>query len=217
MNFLTNNWYRIGAIIGAIIVIYIFIGSIKLPYTQFILLLNLLALFTHQFEEYQLPGGAPIIINKVVYNESTLANKYPGNAISIMIVNVTAWIIYALAIFLPKIYWLGLGIILFSLFQILGHCVQMPIKLHTWYNPGMLTTILLFLPLGIIYIKHLSRLNELNYKTWIFAFFILIICILLSIVVPVQLLKNKNTKYPISKWQIKKYNKIIKNCNFKEI
>lgn len=81
MNFLTNNWYRIGGIIGTIIVIYIFIGSIKLPYTQFILILNLLALFTHQFEEYQLPGGAPIIINKVVYNESTLANKYPGNAI----------------------------------------------------------------------------------------------------------------------------------------
>lgn len=212
MKFLINNWYRLGAVLGLILVTFLAFHLITLSAVQILLIWNLIALFAHQFEEYQFPGGAPIIINKVVYDETTLADHYPGNGLSIMLVNTIAWVIYLVAILLPNYYWLGLGVIFFSLFQILGHCIQMPLKLRAWYNPGMVTTVGLFLPLGVIYINKLSSLGKLNWGTIFLAFLVLIVCILFSIVAPVQLLKNKHTKYPINHWQIKRYNEIMDFC-----
>lgn len=214
MKFWLKNWYRVGIVLAAILSIWLVVAP---PHNriQFFLMLNLLFLFAHQFEEYQLPGGAPLIINQVVYNETTLVDRYPGNSLSIMLVNTIAWAIYLIAIIIPKVTWLGLGVILFSLFQILGHCLEMPVKLRTWYNPGMLTTIFLFIPLGWVYIRYLASHHLLASTTWWAAGSMLVICIILSIVAPVQLLKDKNTSYIISRWQAKRYHCILQHCSFK--
>lgn len=164
----------------------------------------------HQFEEYQLPGGAPLVINRVIYNEHALTDCYPGNTLSIMLVNTSAWLIYVAAIFLPKLYWFGLGVILFSLFQILGHCFQMNLKLHTWYNPGMLTTLVLFLPIGSKYIQLVTTQALITGKDWLFAILTLLACIIVTIVLPVQTLKNKQTSYRMSAWQVNRFHAILK-------
>lgn len=214
MKFFIHHWYQIGAIIGVVAVILLFMVPNN-NIVQLMLIWNLIFLFARQFEEYQLPGGAPLIINKVIYNQTTLADRYPGNDLSITLVNTVAWVIYLLAIIFPNQYWLGLGVILFSLFQILGHCIEMPIKLHAWYNPGMLTSIVLFLPLGWIFIRHLSSAGLLTAATWSEAFGMLIACILLSIILPVQMLKNKQTEYVIDKKQVDRYYQIMTHCRIK--
>lgn len=212
LKFLIHNWYRIGFILGIIILIALIFNWSQINQIQRLLIINLLCLFAHQFEEYQLPGGAPIIINRTVYNETKLVDRYPGNDLSIMLVNTIAWIIYCFSIYFYNLYWLGLGVVLFSLFQIAGHCIEMPIKLKAWYNPGMATTYCLFLPTGIIFINKLNNLHLLNTQTWLLGILTLIACIALSIILPVQSLKNKNTKYPIDPWQIKRFKQIMKMC-----
>ncbi|MBW1605201.1 HXXEE domain-containing protein [Lactobacillus sp. Sy-1] len=211
-----KNWHRFGAVLLILIGGYLLLAKPAINQVQFLLILNLLALFAHQVEEYELPGGAPLIINRVVYNETNLADHYPGNSLSIMVVNVSAWFIYLIAIMLPSWHWLGLGVILFSLFQILGHVFQMNIKLKTWYNPGMFTTIVLFLPLGIVFIHQLAQMNALNWSTWLFSVLTLLGCIITSIILPVQSMKNKDTKYVISPWQVNRYHQVVNFCKIKK-
>lgn len=210
MAYIRNHWYHIGGIILVILAAWLLIIPPNLSTIQHLLIFNFMALLAHQFEEYQLPGGAPSIINRVVYDEKELADRYPGNTLSIMLVNTIAWSIYIIAILFPNVIWLGLGTILFSLFQLLGHGFQMNIKLKTWYNPGLATTIFLFVPLGIYFINYATSHHLLNGMDWFLGIMVLILCIGLSIVAPVQLLKNKNTSYIISDWQLEQYEKIVK-------
>ena len=174
MNYIRNHWYHIGGIILAILAAWLLIIKPDLSTIQYLLILNFMALLAHQFEEYQLPGGAPSIINRVVYNEEQLADRYPGNTLSIMLVNTIAWGIYIVSIFLPNIIWLGLGTILFSLFQLLGHGFEMNIKLKTWYNPGLATTVFLFVPLGAFFISYATSYSLLTGMDWLLAIGVLI-------------------------------------------
>ena len=201
-------WYRVGGIILVIMIGWLLIVRPQLDTLQLMMMLNLMALFTHQLEEYQLPGGAPMVINRVVYDETKQPDRYPGNELSIMIVNVSAWVIYVIAIAMPNVIWLGTGVIFFSLFQILGHCLEMNLKLKTWYNPGMATTLLLFLPLGWHYLAYVTIHQLLSASGWLMAFITLVACIMLTIILPVQGLKNRNTPYPIDAWQVQRFEQI---------
>lgn len=210
MTIFRNYWFRFGGGLLVLIALGLAISHPQLTRIQWLLILNFMALLGHQLEEYQLPGGAPLVINRVIYDEHELTDHYPGNMQSIMIVNTSAWVVYALAIVLPDLYWLGLGVILFSLFQILGHVVQMNLKLHTWYNPGMATTILLFLPIGFDYIRFVMAHSLVTGWSWTLAVITLIACIVLTIILPVQALKNKQTPYPIPFWQAKRFEQVCR-------
>ncbi|MFV0560531.1 MAG: HXXEE domain-containing protein [Enterococcus sp.] len=211
-----NKWYQVGALFFVLITIYLVVVQPEYSATKFLLILNLLALFAHQFEEYQFPGGAPLIINRVVYDETKRVDHYPGNSLSIMLVNVSAWVIYAFSIEFSTIYWFGTGIIFFSLFQILGHVLQMNIKLKTWYNPGMFTTIFFFTPIGMLYLREVIENNLVEGWQWAWAILVFIGSILISIVAPVQLLKNEKTRYVIAPWQVERFNKIMAFAKIKK-
>lgn len=208
MQNLRKHWYQYGGLALVIIGGWLLVARPRLDPLQLMMILNLMALFAHQFEEYQLPGGAPLVINRVVYDETKQPDRYPGNEQSIMFVNLSAWLIYVIAIAIPQIVWFGMGVMLFSLFQILGHCLEMNLKLKTWYNPGMATTLLLFLPLGWHYIAYVSINEPLTLSGWLAAVCLLVACIVLTIILPVQGLKNHKTKYPIDSWQVQRFKQV---------
>lgn len=215
MTFMRNHWPHVGVGIFTVLAIWLIAFQPQLPTVQFLLVLNLMALFAHQFEEYVFPGGAPSLINRVVYDETERADRYPGNTLSIMLVNTIAWVIYAVAIFLPDVHWLGMGVIFFSLFQLLGHVLEQNIKLRTWYNPGMATTVLLFTPLGAYFIWFAVTNGLMTSMDWVLAVVTLVACIAISIVLPVQALKNEKTSYIINDWQMKRAAQITEKCRIK--
>ncbi|KRK97637.1 hypothetical protein FD04_GL001673 [Secundilactobacillus odoratitofui DSM 19909 = JCM 15043] len=208
MDHLRKHWYQYGGLGLILIGGWLLIARPQFAPLQLMMILNLLALLAHQFEEYQLPGGAPMVINRVVYDETEQPDRYPGNELSIMLVNLSAWVIYVIAIVIPQIVWFGMGVMLFSLFQILGHCFEMNIKLKTWYNPGMATTLLLFLPLGWHDIAYVMGNNLLSLGGWIASVCMLVICIGLTILLPVQGLKDRRTQYPIDTWQVHRFEQV---------
>lgn len=208
MKNLRKHWYQYGGLALVILSGWLLIVRPQLPPLQLMMILNLMALFAHQVEEYQFPGGAPMVINRVVYDETRQPDCYPGNEWSIVLVNLSAWVIYLVAIAIPNIIWFGMGVMLFSLFQIIGHCLEMNIKLKTWYNPGMATTLLLFLPLGWQYIAYVLAHQLLSIDGWLAAVALLIGCIGLTIILPVQGLKNRQTKYPINPWQVRRFEQV---------
>lgn len=206
MNFIRNNWFRIGLIAFICMAFWVLFCGEDMSLIQKLLLASLMALPLHQFEEYAMPGGGPVVINKVFWGEKERYRNYPGNWNSIMIVNLSAYIFYILAIIFPNVIWLGLATMLFNLFQVLGHVFEMNIKGRTWYNPGMATSILLFLPISIVYIYQTAGLA--SGSTWAIAVAALVVILIVSVILPVQLLKKKDSPYEIPQWQLEQFEKV---------
>ena len=70
--------------------VYRHFGS-SISLLQKTLIASFMSLLVHQFEEYIIPGGAPVVINRTFYNNQKNYDRYPGNWNSIMIVNVSAY------------------------------------------------------------------------------------------------------------------------------
>ncbi|MGN1382318.1 MAG: hypothetical protein ACI4W2_05805, partial [Eubacterium sp.] len=69
MKFIRNHWYQLGLIIFIVLAFWALFHGEQPDLTQKLLLASLMALPLHQFEEYELPGGGPLVINKVFWGE----------------------------------------------------------------------------------------------------------------------------------------------------
>lgn len=211
MRFLRNHWFQIGLLVFIVLSYYmIFRGGATLSDLQKILMASLMALFLHQYEEYALPGGGPVVINRAFYGEDKLYRQYPGNWNSIMIVNVSAYVFYILAIVFSGAAFLGIATMLFNLFQVFGHAVEMNVKLKTWYNPGLATSVFLFLPISIYYFVFLYGNHLAGGRDLIYGVLMALLILVVTVVLPVQGLKRKDSPYLIPEIQIQAFEKVWK-------
>lgn len=212
MKFLRDNWYRIGLVAFVGLAFYGLFFSGELTEIQKLLLASLMALPLHQFEEYAMPGGGPVVINKVFWGEKERYKNYPGNWNSIMIVNLSAYIFYILALIFPDVLWLGIATIFFNLFQVLGHVFEMNLKGRTWYNPGMATSIVLFLPISVGYLGRIA--GQASASVWAAAVALLLAILVISVILPVQLLKRTDSPYEIPEWQLEQFERVSKRFHW---
>ena len=210
MKFFRDNWFYVGTALFVVLAIAFPFVNDLFSQVEIILYASFMSLLLHQFEEYIFPAGGPVIINKVVWKEEENYRRYQGNTQSIMIVNVSAWVLYLVAFFNPQLIWLGLGTMFFNLFQFVGHGIQMNKALKTWYNPGLASVLFLFIPIGIYYMLFVTENQLATTWDWIFGVITFILAFVVTTVLPVQLLKDKNSPYEIPEWQVEKFNKVMK-------
>ena len=208
MGFIRNNWYKIGLVAFAAAALAVIAFSPEMGTTQRILLLSLMALPLHQYEEYALPGGGPVVINRYFYGEADNYRRFPGNWNSIMVVNLSAYVFYVLALVLPQLTWLGMATMLFNLYQVLGHCIQMNLKMGTWYNPGMATSVFLFLPISACYIAVVAGGGQMPAGDWALSVACFALIAAVSVVLPVQAMKRADSPYPIPQWQVERLEQV---------
>ena len=60
--------------------------------------------------------------------------------------------LYLAPVFFPTVIWLALGPMLVGFLQVIAHGILTNVKLKAPYNPGMVTALLGFLPLGVYYV-----------------------------------------------------------------
>ena len=209
MNFYRNNWYKLTFVVFVILSFFMgFYGVNILTPIQQILMFSFMALLVHQFEEYVLPGGGPVVINKANFGEKINYRNYPGNMQSSMIVNNLAYVFYIAAIIFPEFIWLGLGTMFFNLFQLIGHGLKMNKGMRTWYNPGLASVIFLFVPISIYYMFFIVNNQLVTPLDWFGGVLTFIIAVLLTTILPVQMLKDINSPYPIPESQIEACDKV---------
>lgn len=217
MKFLSNKWQYLTIVVFVILLIYMILwGHQQLNDLQVILMYSLIALAIHQFEEYILPGGGPIAINKASFKEESDFSRFPANALSTCIINLSVYIFYILALIFPQLIWLGLATMIFNLMQLVGHGYSINKAMGTWYNPGLVTSVILFAPISIYYIFYIYQHGLISIFTWVIAIVVYFIVVYLTINIPMQSLKNRNSKYPFSYWQIEQYDKVEKFCRLKK-
>lgn len=205
MNSLRNHWFDFGGLIAMIIIGGLALFGQDLSHVQQLLLLSYVALLVHQFEEYRFPGFFPGNLNGG-FSRSEVPDRYPLNTQSALVANmVLAWPIYLVPVFLPQYIWLGLAPVLLGFAQGLAHGIVFPLRAKQAYSPGILSAILLHLPIGIAYIRTVQPTGT----DWLIGLGLLPILAVGAVLVPIRLFQDKDTIYRFAERQLGPYVKDI--------
>lgn len=194
MNILRRHWFDLGMVLALGIIFYL--GLNHLDTLTLLLWINLLSLFIHQFEEYRYPGGFPRMMNTVMF-ASDQPDRYPLNANTALIINLgVGWLFYSLAVlFGERLIWLAIAVILVSTGNFIAHTFLFNIKGKTRYFPGMVSAILLFLPISVYFFFLVIKGNLATPLDWILGLVLGIALNYLGIFKVIDWLKNKNSIY----------------------
>ena len=203
-----TNWYFVGGGLALIVFAVLLIEWDSLDVLQRVLLAVLGVLMLHQFEEYGWPGGEPAVMNKAM-QPSDAPDRYPLNQNSAMIVNAVVgypWLL--LPVFFPGQIWFGLAAgFFFGFGQLVVHGVVANRKLRTLYNPGFLTVLIGFLPLGIYYVYDVESKHLASVWDWVGAVVATAVFMFLSLgKMTYNWLADKNSPYPFTHAEMKRWN-----------
>lgn len=194
MKFMRNHWFDLGVILGGFLICGLF--WMKPTGVQLVLWVSLLSLFVHQFEEYRFPGYFPGMINVWLF-ESDRPERYPLNSQTSLIVNVVVgWFSYLLAaLFASQWLWLGIATILVSLGNVFAHTVLFNRKGGTYYNPGLLTCWLLFVPVIVWFFVTVFREGLANTVDWVIGIPLGVVLNYVGIIKLIDWLRDKDSPY----------------------
>ena len=194
MNFMRLHWFDVGLVFALITGAFVLLN--KLNPISLLLWLSLISLFLHQFEEYRYPGYFPGMMNTVMFS-SKQPDRYPLNTNTAFIINVfIGWLSYLLAaVFAEKALWLGIATILVSVGNFIAHTFLFNIKGKTFYNPGMFTAIVLFVPIAAYFGFLLVQSNLATSADWIAGILLGVALNVIGILKLIDWLKDENTEY----------------------
>lgn len=160
MNFLRKHWYDLGGWVSIPVLLVLYFKRDGLTDYELLVWLSFVSLLFHQLEEYRVVGTFPGMVNRVMYH-SDMPDRYPLNPNTSVYINVwVGWTSYLLAAILgEKAVWLGIATILVSAGNMVAHTVLFNLKGKTFYNAGMATSLLLFLPCLYFFFSILHRYN----------------------------------------------------------
>ena len=194
MNFMRLHWFDVGFVFALITGAFVLLN--KLNPISLLLWLSLISLFLHQFEEYRYPGYFPGMMNTVMFS-SKQPDRYPLNTNTAFIINVfIGWLSYLLAAFFgERALWLGIATILVSVGNFIAHTFLFNIKGKTFYNPGMFTAIVLFVPIAAYFGFLLVQSNLATSADWIAGILLGVALNVIGILKLIDWLKDENTEY----------------------
>jgi hypothetical protein len=194
MSVMRQHWFDIGLGLAFAVGVYVFLTPLS-P-VSLVLWINLIALFMHQFEEYRYPGYFPGMMNLVMF-ASPQPDRYPLNSNTALIVNVIiGWSLYALAaVFGEKVVWLGIAIMLVSVGNFIAHTFLFNLKGKTFYNPGLITADMLFLPIALYFFYLLARDNSATFLDWLLGIGLGIALNYVGVLKLIDWLKDEQTIY----------------------
>lgn len=162
MEYIVRHWYEFAVYIAAIVAMVLGIGTWNTLYS--ILLLSLILIHLHFFEEFGLPGGFIWVGLKVEPRPySSDVSKWAVNQASCFWGNEWSAIMgYLLPLLIPQWHWAVLAALIFAYVELLMHLVVFNIGIHSWYNPGLFTAICL----SIISTWYLWQVIPSSMFTW---------------------------------------------------
>lgn len=158
--------------------------------------LSLITLFFHQLEEYRIPGTFPGMINTAMF-KSDSPDRFPLNTNTAFLINVLlGWGIYFMAaLFAEKAMWLGIAAIMISMGNVIAHTFLFNIKGKTFYNAGMVTCLLFFVPCIYYFISIVCKNNLVSTNDLWIGIPLGIALNYFGVLKMIEWLSDKNTNY----------------------
>ena len=159
---LKKDWAKTGFILSIFLFIFLFVFVRQDDFVVFILLLQTPLYMLHQTEEYVFPGGFGKFFNTKIFELET--EDQPLDQNFIFFVNVILiWFILPVFGLLSTIdYRYGLWIPYFSFFAGIAH-VLLAIRAKKLYNPGLIVSLFINIPVGLWSILYLINRGILEY------------------------------------------------------
>jgi hypothetical protein len=212
MEYYRHHWYYVGGILFVGLSFFMGFWGSNFSQIQIILIYSFMAMLAHQVEEYAYPGGFPSISNVIIFKEKIAPDRYPLNANQCLISNVfLTYPFYVIPVFFPNVIWLGLAMVGLGLFQVIAHGVAENILVKRFYNPGCATALLLFLPLGIYYIWYITINHLASTTDLIIGPIGTLAAIAVLFLLPILLLKSRESRYPFSAAEMRGFSTTIHN------
>jgi hypothetical protein len=92
-----------------------------------------------------------------------------------------------------------------GLIQVPLHGVVMNVKLKSPYNPGMLSCVLLQLPIGIYYIWYVRAYNLATTRDFVVGSIAALLSMIVLWLGPIAILRSRQSKYPFAPEQMYGY------------
>jgi FtsH-binding integral membrane protein len=196
MNLLRARWYQLGLGIAVLFSLYLLFWHQNLSHFKILLGVSLVTLLLHQFEEYQFPGGFPRMVNKALFNGQK-PDRYPLNSNTALIINLSiGWTLYFLAfLFAEHAVWLAIASMLVSFGNVIAHVFLFNIKGRTFYNPGMFTALVLFLPITIYFFSFMAKHNLIHSVSFTTGLVLGVLINYFGVLRLITFLADKNTAY----------------------
>ena len=148
---LRDHWVYGGFLAGIMLLVLTPVLASGWPMALVLIWLQLPAYMLHQYEEHD-ADRFRLFVNAIIGGGKEVLTR-----LDVFVINIAGvWGVDALAFLLAARVHLGLGLIAvyLSLVNAVAHCAQ-AVALRR-YNPGLITAILLFLPLGVVTLWVLS-------------------------------------------------------------
>lgn len=205
LDYYRNHWYDLGAVLAMGIVGTTVLRRPSLNSLQTLSTLNFAAVLVHQFEEYRFPGTFPGQYNARIFG-SDRPDRYPMNTLSAMLANAAiTYAFYLPAVLFPESRRLGLGPVMLGLGQVFAHAVVLPVRTGKRYSPGLLSAVLLHLPIGISYLRVARKERPVTSSDVSTGLLHILALALAGIIIPEQVMKDYNSPYRFSVQQTAGY------------
>lgn len=171
MSWISKYWPYLGLLLAIAMRLRLGIAKDSLSELESLLGLHFIILVLHQFEEYKLPGGFKTFFNSNILNKTRIL-RIPLSDLSILMVNVViAWWAYVYSAYHSELYGFALGLAGITVINGLLHIIVAIVQRK--YNPGLVTSLFLFIPFGGYLIsKLLPYLSSTDWATGISIFLI---------------------------------------------
>jgi hypothetical protein len=158
---LKKEWAKVGVILAIFLFVFLFVFVRTSDFIVFILLLQTPLYMLHQTEEYIFPGGFGKYFNTKIFKLDTEDGPVDENFIFFVNV-ILIWIVLPMFGLLSTIdYQFGLWIPYFSFFAGIAH-IALAIRAGKLYNPGMIVSLFINIPVGLWSILYLIDQGILN-------------------------------------------------------
>ena len=159
---LKKDWAKTGFILSIFLFIFLFVFVRQDDFVVFILLLQTPLYMLHQTEEYVFPGGFGKFFNTKIFELETEDQPLDQNFIFFVNIFLICFILPVFGLLSTIDYRYGLWIPYFSFFAGIAH-VLLAIRAKKLYNPGLIVSLFINIPVGLWSILYLINRGILEY------------------------------------------------------
>ena len=168
---LKKEWAKVGFIVSLFLFPILIIGVRPHDYVLYILLLQTPIYMLHETEEFVFPGGFGKYFNHYIFRLPDTKDPLDENFVFYVNIGIV-WLALPIFGLLSSInYMYGLWIPYFVIIAGLLH-IGIALKTHRFYNPGLVVSLTLNIPVGIWSVYQLVEMGVLN--NYVFNIYLLI-------------------------------------------
>jgi len=164
-SWLKRDWAKAGLIVSIFFFVLLVVFVKDSDFVLFLILLQTPLYMLHETEEYVFPGGFGKFFNMDILKLDTEDKPVDQNFIFYVNVILIWLILPTFGLLAVKNYQYGLWIPYFSFFAGVAH-IALGIKARKLYNPGLIVSLVLNIPIGIWSILYLANQGIIQNAIW---------------------------------------------------